>query len=157
MAKELKILTIDNKEEEKILRTKSSPVGQDEFGKKELIDFSEDLLETAKRSQEPAGGIAAPQVGKNKNIFFLLNYDTDEWEIFINPIVQPLGYSKTSVEESCLSVPNREEKVLRYKKIKITFQDLEGKKHVKKFSDLNAITIQHEKDHLEGILFIDRI
>ncbi|HPQ79052.1 MAG TPA: peptide deformylase [Candidatus Dojkabacteria bacterium] len=157
MAKELKILTIYNKEEEKILRTKSSPVEKDEFGRKELIDFSKDLLETAKKSDEPAGGIAAPQVGVNKDIFYLLNYDTDRWEIFVNPIVEPLGFTKTSIEESCLSVPDREEKVLRYKKIKVTYQDLYGKKHMKKFSDLNAITVQHEKDHLEGILFIDRI
>jgi len=157
MAKELKILTIEDKNEEKILRTKSVNVLENEFGTEELNDFLENLLETAKKSDEPAGGIAAPQVGVNKNIIYLLNYDTDEWELFINPQLQPEGFTKMSIEESCLSVPRREEKVLRYKKIKITFQDRTGKKQTKKYTELNAITLQHEKDHLDGILFIDRV
>ncbi len=157
MAKALRILTIENKEDEKILRKKSSPVQMEEFKTKELEEFLDNLLETAKQSEEPAGGIAASQVGVNKNIFYLLNYDTNEWELFINPTVEPEGFTKTSIEESCLSVPGREEKVLRYKKVKVKYQDREGNKQTKKYSDLNAITIQHEKDHLEGILFIDRI
>lgn len=157
MARELKIYTIEDKNEEKILRTKSVDVSESEFGTEEMDEFLDNLLETAKKSDEPAGGIAAPQVGVNKNIIYLLNYDTDEWEVFINPQLQPEGFTKMSIEESCLSVPKREEKVLRYKKIKITFQDRFGKKQTKKYSELNAITLQHEKDHLDGILFIDRV
>jgi len=157
MAKALRILTIENKDDEKILRKKSTPVQTKEFKTKELDEFLDNLLETAKQSKEPAGGIAANQVGVNKNIFYLLNYDTNEWELFINPTVEPEGFAKTSIEESCLSVPGREEEVLRYKKVKVKYQDREGNKQTKKYSDLNAITIQHEKDHLEGILFIDRI
>lgn len=157
MANALRILTIEDKKDEEILRKKSSPVKKAEFNTEKLNIFLDDLLETAKQSKEPAGGIAASQVGVNKNIFYLLNYDTDEWELFINPTINPQGFSKTSIEESCLSVPNREEKVLRYKKVKIAYQDRDGEKKIKKYSDLNAITIQHEKDHLDGILFIDRI
>ena len=157
MAKVLRILTIEDKKDEEILRRKSLPVKEEEFNTKEFNEFLDNLLETAKQSSEPAGGIAANQVGVNKNVFYLLNYDTNIWELFINPTVEPDGFTKMSIEESCLSVPNREEKVLRYKKIKITYQDREGNKQVKKYSDLNAITIQHEKDHLDGILFIDRI
>lgn len=157
MAKVLRILTIEDKKDEEILRRKSLPVKEEEFNTKEFNEFLNNLLETAKQSSEPAGGIAANQVGVNKNVFYLLNYDTNRWELFINPIVEPEGFTKMSIEESCLSVPNREEKVLRYKKVKITYQDREGNKQTKKFNDLNAITVQHEKDHLDGILFIDRI
>jgi len=157
MSKTLRILTIEDKQDEKILRTKSSPVKEDEFNTKIFNEFLDNLLKTAKESKEPAGGIAANQVGINKNVFYILNYDTDKWELFINPIVDPEGFAKTSIEESCLSVPNREEKILRYKKVKITYQDRHGEKKTKKYSDLNAVTIQHEKDHLDGILFIDRI
>jgi len=155
--KPLRILTIEDKKEEAILRQKSLAVKPEELSKKDLKDFLDALLHSAKNSEEPAGGIAAPQVGVHKRIFYILNYDTNRWELFINPIVEPEGFTKMSIEESCLSVPNREEKVLRYKKVKITYQDREGNKQVKKYSDLNAITIQHEKDHLDGILFIDRI
>ena len=157
MSKPLRILTIDSKKDEKVLRTPSKDVTLEEIGSEEFQKFLENLLLTAKLSEEPAGGIAASQVGVNKNVFFLLNYDTNEWEVFINPEVEPIGFVKTSVEESCLSVPNVEEEVLRYKNIKIKYLNRVGKKRTKKYQDLNAVTIQHEKDHLDGILFIDRI
>lgn len=157
MGKALKILTISNKNEEKILRKKSVDVKNEEFESKKLNEFLGDLLETAKLSKEPAGGIAASQVGVNKNIFYILNYDTDEWQLFINPEVKPIGFSKIQTKEACLSVPDVEEEVLRYKNVKITYKDREGKRQSGKYKDFNAITIQHEKDHLDGILFIDRI
>ena len=113
MAKVLRILTIEDKKDEEILRRKSLPVKEEEFNTKEFNEFLNNLLETAKQSSEPAGGIAANQVGVNKNVFYLLNYDTNRWELFINPTIQPEGFTKMSIEESCLSVPNREEKVLR--------------------------------------------
>lgn len=161
MAKSLKIYTIDNPEEEKELRQKSEPVEQEEFEKEEFQTFLDDLLYTAQHSEEqdnvPAGGIAAPQVGKKKRIFFSLNYDTDQWEVFINPEIEPLGFTKVITREGCLSVPNREEDVLRYRKVKIKYQDRDGKWVTKKYRDINAVSLQHELDHLEGILFIDRI
>lgn len=157
MVKPLTILTIDSKKDEEILRTPSEDVSLEELKTEEFLSFLDNLLETAKLSEEPAGGIAASQVGVNKNVFFLLNYDSNEWEVFINPTVEPVDFAKTSVEESCLSVPNVEEKIQRYKNIRIKYLDKDGKKCSKKYSDLNAITIQHEKDHLDGILFIDRI
>ncbi|MGI6443763.1 MAG: peptide deformylase [Candidatus Dojkabacteria bacterium] len=157
MSKPLRILTIDNKKDEEVLRTPSKDVALEEIGSTDFEVFLEKLLLTAKLSEEPAGGIAAPQVGVNKNIFFLLNYDTNEWEVFINPEVESVGFVKTSIEESCLSVPNVEAEVQRYKNIRIKYLDRDGKKYTRKYKDLNAVTIQHEKDHLDGILFIDRI
>lgn len=157
MAKALRILKIDKKEDEKSLRTPSVSVNEEDFNSKEFELFLDDLLLTAKQSEEPAGGIASPQVGVNKRLFYILDYDTDEWKLFINPQIEPVGFMKSKTEESCLSVPNREEKVLRYKKVKIKYQDKNGEWHTEKYNDLNAITIQHENDHLDGVLFIDRI
>jgi peptide deformylase len=161
MSKYLKIYTIGDKKEEKLLRTKSSPVTEEERKSSDFKKFLSNLLYTAQHSEEqgnvPAGGIAAPQVGENKRVFFILNYDINEWELFINPEITPLGFTKILGVEGCLSVPNIEEEVLRYKKIKVKFQDMEGNWKTKKYSDLNAISIQHELDHLDGILFIDRI
>lgn len=157
MAKALRILTIEDKNDENILRKKSIDVTEDDLKNENFLEFLDNLLESAKQSKDPAGGIAAPQVGINKRFFYILNYDTDVWELFINPEIEPVGFSKISIKESCLSVPNIEEKVLRYKNIKIKYRDKKGNLLTKKLKDLNSVTAQHEKDHLDGILFIDRI
>jgi peptide deformylase len=161
MAKALDILTIKDKKEEGILRSKSVLVLTEEITSKEFRKFVDDLLYTAQHSEDqgnvPAGGIAAIQVGQNKRVFYSLNYDTNEWELFINPSVEPQGFLKITDEEGCLSVPKITGRVSRYYKIKVRFQDLEGNWITKKYNDINATSIQHEMDHLEGILFIDRM
>jgi peptide deformylase len=161
MAKQLKIFTIEDKEEEKILREKSLPVTNEDLKDNNFKEFLDNLLHTALHSEEqgnvPAGGIAAPQVGIKKRVFHTLNYDTNKWQLFINPEVTPLGFIKTVTKEGCLSVPNREGDVMRYKKVKVKYQDINGEWKTEKYSDLNAVSIQHELDHLDGILFIDRI
>lgn len=161
MAKQLKIYTINNKEEERKLRERSNEIGIKDLKNKELKSFLNNLLHTAQHSEEqgnvPAGGIAAPQVGRNIRSFFILNYDTDKWQLFINPEVTPVGFTKITTKEGCLSVPDIEEDVMRYKKIKVKYQDLNGEWKTEKYNDLNAVSIQHELDHLDGILFIDRI
>ena len=72
MVKPLRILTIDSKKDEEILRTPSEDVSLEELKTEEFLSFLDNLLETAKLSEEPAGGIAASQVGVNKNVFFQL-------------------------------------------------------------------------------------
>ncbi|HOV34708.1 MAG TPA: peptide deformylase [Candidatus Dojkabacteria bacterium] len=156
MQNELKILTVNNKDEEKKLRIPSVTVSSDEIHDPSFVKFTKDLLYTAKKSKIPACGIAAPQVGVHKRLFYMLNYDTDEWELFINPHVEPFGFMKITLEESCLSIPNVEKEVLRYKNVKVKYQDINGNEHVKRYRDYNAVTIQHESDHLDGILFIDK-
>ena len=161
MEKSFDIITIAKPDQEKLLRQKSLLVTPDELKKKEFNEFLLDLLYTAQHSEDqgnvPAGGIAAIQVGKNKRVFYSLNYDTDQWELFINPTVEPHGFLKFSGEEGCLSVPKLVGNVSRYYKIKVRFQDTNGNWITKKYNDINAASIQHEMDHLEGILFIDRM
>ena len=157
MAKALKILTNDNPKEDKILREKSEYVPEEEIKSKEFQDYLDNLLETAKKSKIPAAGIASPQVGVLKRVFYTLNYDTNEWQEFINPEIEPTNLAKTSIEEECLSVPGKIGKVLRYANIKIKFMDRNGEKKCIKYTGLNAVTLQHENDHLDGILFIDKI
>ncbi|MDD3474592.1 MAG: peptide deformylase [Candidatus Dojkabacteria bacterium] len=158
--KQLKIYTIENKEEEIILRNKSKEVSPKELKTKEFQEFLEDLLHTAKTSEEQvgieSGGISAPQVGVNKSVVYIFNYDTNEFELILNPVVQNIG-SKTDIDiEGCLSVPNVEKNVERFKKIKVKYMDKDGKIIKRRFSGLNARVVQHENDHLNGILFIDK-
>jgi peptide deformylase len=157
MTKGMKILTIEDPKEEKILREKSTSVQEKELKNKEFQQFLDDLLQTAIESEEPAGGLASPQVGILKRVFYILNYDTDKWELFINPIVEPVGFKKKAIAEACLSIPNREGKVERNYRVKVKYIDRYGNRKTKKYEDLNAISIQHENDHLEGILFTDKI
>lgn len=161
MPKALNILKNNNPKEDSILRGRSLLVTPEELNSKEFKDFLDDLLYTAQHSEDqgnvPAGGIAAIQVGRNKRVFYSLNYDTDQWELFINPSVEPQGFLKINGEEGCLSVPNKIGNVSRYYKIKVRYQDLSGKWFTKRYNDINATSIQHEHDHLEGILFIDRM
>jgi peptide deformylase len=161
MPKSLKILTIKDKNSEKLLRTKSLPVKESQFADKKFREFTDDLLYTAQHSQEQgnveAGGISAVQVGELVRVFYSLNYDTDQWELFINPSVEPDGFLKITTEEGCLSIPNFTGDVTRYYKVKVRYQDINGKWVTKRYNDINAVSIQHEFDHLEGVLFTDRI
>lgn len=157
MAEALKIFTTKKKKDLETLRTVSEEVKKEEFGDPSFNKFLDNLLESAIQSKIPACGISSPQVGVNKRIFYINNYDTKKWELFINPIVEPVNFTKVESDEACLSIPNCEGRVSRYKRVKVKFQDRKGIWYIKKYDDYNAITIQHENDHLDGILFTDRV
>jgi len=158
--KKLKIYTIEEPNEEKLLRKTSEDVTLDELKSKDFKEFLDNLLHTALTSEEQvgieSGGISAPQVGVNKNVIYMLNYDTADFELLINPQVQNIG-DKTNIDyEGCLSVPNVEKQVKRFNKVKVKYLNKEGKKVKRRFNGINARVLQHEDDHLNGILFIDK-
>jgi len=99
-------------------------------------------------------GLAAPQVGKNINLF--LTEVDDELLVFINPEIQKLSGRETRAEEGCLSFPGKYLPVTRPNKVKIKFTNASGQKQILKASGLLARAIQHEYDHLNGVLFIER-
>jgi peptide deformylase len=157
----LRIFTINNPKEEKVLRTVSRQVKHDEISNPEFQKFLDQLLQTALTSEKQVGvqsaGISAPQVGKNLRVFYILRKDTENFELFINPEVTIASMKQDIDWEGCLSVPGVEDAVSRYKKVKVVYLDREGKKHKATFKGIEAREIQHELDHLDGILFIDRI
>ena len=122
--------------------------------------------------KEPDGiGIAAPQIGESLQIFlvakdlFLLHSEMQEanrkerkkdYMIFINPILKKLSQKKDKDIEGCLSVRGVYGEVARSEKVNIEYFDEHGKKHERGASGLLARVIQHEMDHLNGILFIDK-
>ncbi|HNW23606.1 MAG TPA: peptide deformylase [Candidatus Dojkabacteria bacterium] len=157
----MKIYTIDNKNEEKFLREPSEDVTLDELKSKDLKIFLGEFLHTAKTvmTQEgySAAGLAAVQVGLHKNIFCILKEGTQEFEVMINPSIKVIKDEKIIDTEGCLSVPKREGKVERYKKIKVKYLDRDGKIKKGVFSNQEAREIQHEYDHTKGVLFIDKL
>lgn len=75
----------------------------------------------------------------------------------INPEITEKSQEMTVEEEACLSLPDMRGNVSRHKKITVSYWDEDGKVKTKKYSDFDAIIIQHEVDHLDGVLFIDKM
>ena len=145
------ILPIQTGKDNKILLAKSQKVAdfRDPKIQKLIIDMKETLS-----SIKEGVGLAAPQIGKNIRIF-ILSPELSEQTVFINPIIRK-SFRKTLVTEGCLSLPKIYGKIKRSKTAKITALNETGKKFQLKADSLLAQAFQHEVDHLDGILFIDK-
>ena len=140
-------------EPNKILRQVSLPV--EKIGKEEQV-LMDDMLETMYIAT--GIGLAAIQVGVPKRIIVMDigNRDKDKEPMyFVNPIIKNKNSEHSTYEEGCLSVPNQFAEVNRPSSCEVEYLDYNGNKKILKASGLLATCIQHEMDHLEGILFID--
>ncbi|MCF7835155.1 peptide deformylase [Candidatus Gracilibacteria bacterium] len=128
----------------------------------DIKEFGEELIELMQLYD--GAGLAAPQVGRNIRMIA-----TTQWKetknsikllskiLMINPKIIEKSKDIVVSEEACLSIPNFKGKVKRYKYIVVEYLDLDGKLKKKKLKDLDAFIVQHEYDHLDGVLFIDKI
>lgn len=154
MPKQLEILLNPNP----ILRKKSKTVEVEEILKPEFQELLLDMAETMKNKD--GAGLAAPQIGKNIRVVVVQN--NDEVLFLINPQITKKSWAREIEEEGCLSVLDKKGEIIyapveRYKKINCIYFDGRGKKKKLSAEKLFARAIQHEIDHLNGILFIDRI
>lgn len=141
-----KIITAGNP----ILKSVAVPVT--EFDKK--LKFL--VNEMKKTMYESNGvGLAAPQIAVSKRIFVADDGESG-FEAYINPEWTPITDEKITDSEGCLSVPDWYGDVERYASVIVKYQDIHGKKKQKKATGLLARCIQHETDHLNGILFIEK-
>jgi len=140
-------------EPNKILRQISKPVEKVDKEEQKLMD---DMLETMYAAN--GIGLAAIQIGIPKRIIVMdISKDENKKDprYFINPIIKNKDILKSTYEEGCLSVPNQFAEIDRPKKCNVEYLDYNGEKKILKAEGLLATCIQHEMDHLEGILFID--
>ena len=140
-------------EPNKLLRQISKPV--DKVGKEEQ-QLMDDMLETMYSAN--GIGLAAMQIGVPKRIIVIdISKDENKKEprYFVNPIIKNKDGEKSTYEEGCLSVPNQFAEIDRPKNCDVEYLDYNGKKKLLQAEGLLATCIQHEMDHLEGILFID--
>lgn len=137
----------------KSLREKSEEVPLDQIKSARVQKLIDDLIET--KTLDNGIGIAAPQVGVNKRIIIVDLADGPE--AFINPRITKGSMRKVETEEGCLSVPGVFGTVVRHRKVHIKALDREGKKIKLDAKGLEATIFQHEIDHLDGVLFIDRV
>lgn len=125
-----------------------------------IKQLAEDMLDTMYSND--GIGLAACQVGVLKRVVVYDVTYIDEKKgkkavVLINPKITSRSKSKVIVEEGCLSFPDIFENVERYEKVTVEYTDLDGKKVVKNVKDMEAVCIQHELDHLDGIVFLDRV
>ena len=141
------------KEPNKLLRQISETVEKIGDEERRLMD---DMLDTMYAA--PGIGLAAIQIGVAKRII-VMDISRDEIKkepmYFINPIIKNRNNEKAKYEEGCLSVPDQFAEIERPSSCEIEYLDYDGKKKLLKADGLLATCIQHEMDHLEGILFID--
>ncbi len=145
---------------------------------KPVEDFNEDLKSLCLNMlytmyKAPGIGLAAPQVGISERIFVMdIDYKreavtradgTNDYQlshfnpmIFINPVIENKK-GEILYQEGCLSVPGVYEDVKRAEEITVKFQDWDGNHHTIEASELLSVCIQHENDHLEGIVFLERL
>lgn len=146
-SKVLDIITYGNE----TLTKKAEPVT--EFGP-ELAAFIEELYEAMKRGR--GIGLAAPQVDRLTRVF-VTGVDGDKLRAFVNPEIVLTSPEEVDYEEGCLSLPGLYTMVKRPETIKIQAQNEKGRPFVLEASGLLARVLLHENDHLNGVLFIDRL
>ncbi len=142
------------------LRTISEPVEAFNAELKTLID---DMFETMYAA--PGIGLAAIQVGVPKRLLVIDLQEQEDEEgkpireprVFINPEILEESEEVQVYSEGCLSVPDQYADVERPATVRARWQDRDGKTHEEQLDGLIAVCLQHEMDHLEGILFIDRL
>ncbi len=134
-------------------RGQDIPVGSDI---KELVA---DMFETMKAAS--GVGLAAPQIGKSLRLFIVDStpmHDDDETPLvraFVNPVILEESGDEWAFEEGCLSIPGIREDVRRKSKLKIKYFDENWNEYFEEYDDIKARIIQHEYDHVEGVLFTD--
>lgn len=147
-----------------LLRRKSSPVPITEIRSKEIKNLVRDLYDSMKVS---AGiGLAAPQIGVLKRVV-VVGFDRSErypelargieQRVLINPEVEILAGQTEGFWEGCLSIPGMRGYVERSRRIKLKYYDLNEDLHEELVEGFDAVVYQHECDHLDGVLYIDRL
>lgn len=144
----LGLVTLDSKIGQKSLRRKALTV----------VKFDKELKNIVRQMKEMmvaqnGVGLAANQIGLDLAIF--IARPKDIFYVFINPATETAGEAQLK-EEGCLSLPGKWGMVKRYNKIKIQYQDIMGKQKKMVAKNMLAHIIQHETDHLQGVLFIDK-
>ena len=140
-----------------VLRAETEEIKKN--GSIDIKQLSEEMFETMHIAS--GVGLAAPQIGKSIRMFIV---DTSPMEdekypnfkkAFINPEILEESGDEWDYEEGCLSIPGVREDVTRYEKLTIRYFDEDWKEHIEEYDGIAARIIQHEFDHLEGVLFTD--
>jgi len=135
-----------------ILRQKARELTREDILNPKFKKLMADMAETMLKKD--GFGLAAPQI--NQSIRLVTVNNNGEIAVFLNPKILKKSWRKNIAEEGCLSIPNVFLPIKRHSTITLEFLNLAGDKQILKTKDLLARVLQHEIDHLDGILFIDK-
>jgi peptide deformylase len=152
----LRVLQTTDDKDLKVLKATSSDV---KYNDPLIESLSKRMFATVRDPNHPGVGIAAPQIGINKNLIWVQRFDKPDqpFEFYVNPKILWRSKLKRKGAEGCLSIPNRKEDVLRSYAIRLQYINKEGKVIEENIEGFTAVIFQHETDHLFGILFPDRL
>lgn len=128
------------------------------MGKEDVSGLIRDLEETL-RAQVSGIGIAAPQIGDARRVVIVDVSPRDpakRMKVMINPVILA-SEEEVPSREGCMSLPDYTAQIMRAARVTVEWFDEKGRRHREKASGIEAVCIQHEVDHLNGILFIDRV
>lgn len=145
-------------EDSVILRAESSDIAERAFGTPELQTLLVKMLATVNDPSQGGVGIAAPQVGINRRIVCLQRLDKpgEPFEPYINIQIDSLAGEVSVGQEGCLSLPGLRGRVPRHTRIHVSYRTPEGTHCAEWIEGFTAVIFQHECDHLDGTLYIDR-
>ena len=138
-----------------VLRTKANPLSIEEITSPSTKNLIRDMLDTV--IDADGQGLAAPQVYEAKQIVLLDLDDGEGFRVWINPLLTALTDEYMITFEGCLSVPNMRGAVARATKLKVNALDENAQPFELILEDYPAVVAQHECDHLNGILYVDRV
>jgi peptide deformylase len=149
-----------------VLRVPTTPVTPEQLASAEVQQLIDDLVDTMRDAN--GAGIAAPQVGSSLRIAIAeVTPETANRRypykppipltVLVNPVLTPVGDETVVVNEGCLSVPGMRGELRRHVEVEVTWLDRDGTEHHERRRGLTAGTFQHECDHLDGRVFLDRV
>jgi peptide deformylase len=147
-----------------VLRERAREVTAEELRSAAVQRLIDDMIET-KRAAAGAG-LAANQVGETLRVAIVeVEPGNPRYPykppvpltVLVNPVLEPVGEATVEINEGCLSVPDLRGTVDRYEAVRVRYRDRDGAEHYEVRRGLTAGTFQHEVDHLDGILFLDRV
>jgi peptide deformylase len=147
-----------------VLRERAREVSPEELRSKQLQRLIDDMIDTMRAAN--GAGLAANQVGETVRVAVVEVREGNPrypykppvpLTVIVNPVIEPLDDDIEQINEGCLSVPNLRGEVPRHMSIRLRYTDREGVEHEEVRRGLTAGTFQHELDHLDGTLFLDRV
>ena len=161
----MRVLTIDRPDDLAVLRAQSEDLSRETLSSEAFVRLCSQMTATVTHPSQDGVGIAGPQVGLNRRVVAVQRFDKEgePFEVYGNIRIAAHHGAKAPGGEGCLSVPDRRGDVMRWQDIEIEYDAVfsEGKVTVQpvreRIQGFTAVIFQHETDHLDGVLYIDRL
>lgn len=155
----MRVMSIADTADSLLLRRECQPMVEQMVGSEELQTLCRRMLATVNDPENEGVGIAAPQVGVSRRMVAVQRYDKQgaPFEFFLNPEIVAMLGEKQLGGEGCLSIPDMRGEVMRAWSIVLKYRDLDFVEQTDTVNGFTAVIFQHEVDHLDGVLYIDRM